>query len=300
MNNTTENCNITKSGFVAIIGEPNVGKSTLLNYIVGAKVSIVTNRPQTTRGRILGVLNRNDTQIVFIDTPGLHNPKNKLSEYMMKEASHAISDVDVAVFVSEPTSEISDVMKQMILRCKDMPSILLINKIDMVKKDVLLSVIDAYSKLADFTAIIPISAKNGDGVDVFLDKLSDLMEEGPAFYDEDTYTDKTVRELCAEFLREKALQVLDKEIPHGIAIEIESFKEKSPTLHEIKAVIYVEKDSHKGIIIGKKGAMIKRINSAARFEMEKLLETQVYLEVFIKVREKWRESSFHIKDLGFK
>jgi GTP-binding protein Era len=292
---------ITKSGFVAIVGRPNVGKSTLLNALVGQKVAIVANRPQTTRNRILGIVNEREAQMLFLDTPGLHKPKDKLGAYMMRQAEGAVRDVDAAVLVVEPTETVEEVELGVIERAKTdgFPVILAVNKIDAVEKSALLPVIAAYAKVFEFAAIIPISARTGDGLAELKDEISKLLPEGPAYFPEDAYTDQTERQMVAELIREKALRMLDKEVPHGLAVDIERFVEREDGIVEIKAVIVCEKESHKGIIIGKGGTMLKKIGSSARVDMERLLGCKVYLETFVKVRELWRDNERLLRSVGY-
>ncbi len=293
---------ITNSGIVGIVGKPNVGKSTLLNRLVGQKVAIVANRPQTTRNRILGIANIDNTQILYLDTPGLHSPKTKLGDYMMREANSGFRDVDLVLLIVEPTEVIEDVEINVLERAKDSgyPVILVINKIDTVERPTLLPIIDSYSKLYEFEEIMLLSAERGTGVEDLSKKIIAMMPEGPAYFPEDAYTDQTERQMVAEFIREKALRSLNKEVPHGLAVEVEEFKEREDGMVDIKAVIYCEKESHKGIVIGKKGAMLKKIASAARYEIEMLLDCKVYLEIFVKVRESWRNSERFLRSVGYK
>ncbi len=289
---------VTRSGFVAIVGRPNVGKSTLLNHLVGQKVAIVSSRPQTTRNRVLGVLTKDGCQMVFLDTPGLHAPRNKLGDYMMRQADSAVRSVDLVVLVVEPTDKIETAELSVLERC-GCPVLLAINKIDTVKKEALLAVIAAYASAYDFAAVVPLSALRGEGVEELYDELQSRLPDGPAFFPEDALTDQTERQLVAEFIREKALRTLDKEVPHGIAVEIERFEQREDGLVHVAAVIYCERDSHKGIVIGKGGAMLKRIASAARVDMERLLGCKVFLEVFVKVKQNWRDSDAFLKNMGY-
>lgn len=290
-----------KSGFCAIIGMPNVGKSTLLNAIAGQKIAIISDKPQTTRNRILAVYSTPTEQIIFTDTPGIHNPHNKLGEFMVKVANESMRDTDVAVFVVDATRGIRD-MEREIAKSIDkigIPCVLVINKIDLVKKEDLLPMIADFSSMNDFDDIIPISAKDNDGVDTLLNVLKNYLEEGPMFYDEDTVTDQPERQIAAEIIREKMLWLLDKEVPHGIAIEITRMKEKG-NVTEINATIFCERKSHKGIIIGKNGEMLKKIGSLARGDIEKMLDKKVYLELWVKIKSDWRNSDFLIKNFGYK
>ena len=289
-----------KSGFAAIVGRPNVGKSTLTNAFIGEKAAIVSNKPQTTRTNLSAIDNGDDYQIVFVDTPGMHSPKTKLGEYMNSVAGSTLSDVDVAILVVEAGKEIYDLEKNVIKNAaaKNIPLILAINKADTVEKEKLLPQIEAFSREGDFCAIVPISALRKDGVKALRDEILRHFDEGEPFYPTDIYADSTLRDMAAEIIREKILRLLDREVPHGTAVEIETMDE-GDTLTKIKAVIYCEKASHKPIIIGKKGEAIKRIGSYARADIEKLLDTQVYLELWVKVREDWRNKGTALKELGY-
>ncbi len=289
-----------KSGFVAIVGRPNVGKSTLTNAFIGEKAAIVSNKPQTTRTNLAAIDNGDDYQIVFVDTPGMHTPRTKLGEYMNTTAGSSLADVDVAILVVEAGREIYDLEKNIIKNAnsKKIPLILAINKADTVEKDLILPQIQAFSEEGEFAAIVPISAFKKDGIDYLREEILKHFEEGEPFYDTEIYADSTVREMSAEIIREKILRLFDREIPHGTAVEIESMDE-SEDVTKIKAVIYCEKESHKPIIIGKRGEAIKRIGSYARQDIEKLLDTQVYLELWVKVREDWRNKSSILKELGY-
>ena len=289
-----------KSGFVAIVGRPNVGKSTLTNAFIGEKAAIVSNKPQTTRTNLAAIDNGDNYQIVFVDTPGMHTPKTKLGEYMNSVAGSSLSDVDVAILVVEAGKEIYDLERNVIKNAaqKDIPLILAINKADTVEKELLLPQIAAFSAEGDFCAIIPVSALHKDGIKELRKEILSHFDEGEPFYDTDIYADTTVRQMCEEIIREKLLRLLDREVPHGTAVEIEEMKEGSD-ITKIKAVIYCEKASHKPIIIGKKGEAIKRIGSYARADIEKLLDAQVYLELWVKVREDWRNQGSSLKELGY-
>lgn len=288
-----------KSGFVSIIGRPNAGKSTLLNALNGEKLAVVSDKPQTTRNTITGIYTDKNKQIVFLDTPGLHKPKTKLGEFMMKEAESAISAVDVVLFVIEPGHDYDN--ENIIENLKNMeePVILVINKIDCYEKEILLEMIAKYSSLMNFAEIIPISAKNGDGIKLVMEAIESRLEEGPMYFPDDMITDQPEKQIAAEIVREKALWCLDKEVPHGIAVEISSFKENEKGILEIGATIYCEKNSHKGIIIGKGGAMLKKIGSLARKDMERFFGGKVYLELWVKVKEGWRDSDFLLKNFGY-
>lgn len=289
-----------KSGFVTLIGRPNVGKSTLMNHLIGQKIAITSNKPQTTRNRIQTVLTTEEGQIVFVDTPGIHKAKNKLGEYMVNVAERTLNEVDVVVWLVEPSTFIGAGEKHIIEQLKKVktPVILVINKVDMVKREEVFAFIDAYQKQYDFAAIVPVSARTGENTDELVKVLFQYLPYGPQFYDEDTITDQPQRQIVAEIIREKALHALTEEIPHGIAVAIDrmEFKRK---LVNIDATIICERDSHKGIIIGKQGAMLKKIGSNARFEIEKMLEMQVNLKLWVKVKKDWRDSDFLIKNFGY-
>ncbi len=289
-----------KSGFAAIVGRPNVGKSTLTNAFIGEKAAIVSNKPQTTRSNLAAIDNGENYQIVFVDTPGMHNPRTKLGEYMNSVAGATLSDVDVAILVVEAGREVYDLEKNIIKNAaaKDIPLILAINKADTVDKETILPQISAFCEEGEFSAIVPISALKKDGVDALRDEILKHFDEGEPFYPTDIYADSTLREMCGEIIREKILRLLDREVPHGTAVEIEKMDE-GDDLTKITAVIYCEKSSHKPIIIGKKGEAIKRIGSYARKDIEKLLDTQVFLELWVKVREDWRNKGTALKELGF-
>ncbi len=289
-----------KSGFAAIIGMPNVGKSTLLNNLAGQKIAIISDKPQTTRNKILAIHTTDKRQIIFTDTPGIHKPHNKLGEYMVKIAKESMQDTDVIIFVVDATKPIQETEREIARNITDLglPCILVINKIDAVKKETLLPLIADYSSLCEFEEIVPISAKSGDGISLLLDKLDEYLEEGPQFFDEDMVTDQPEKQLAAEIIREKMLWLLDKEVPHGIAISIEKMQEREK-LVTIYADIYCEKASHKGIIIGKNGEMLKKIGSLARGDIEDMLEKQVYLQLWVKIKPDWRNSNNMIKNFGF-
>ena len=289
-----------KSGFAAIVGRPNVGKSTLTNAFIGEKAAIVSNKPQTTRSNLAAIDNGENYQIVFVDTPGMHNPRTKLGEYMNSVAGATLSDVDVAILVVEAGREVYDLEKNIIKNAaaKEIPLILAINKADTVDKETILPQISAFCDVGEFCAIVPISALKKDGVDDLRNEILKHFDEGEPFYPTDIYADSTLRDMCAEIIREKILRLLDREIPHGTAVEIEKMDE-GDDLTKITAVIYCEKSSHKPIIIGKKGEAIKRIGSYARKDIEKLLDTRVFLELWVKVREDWRNKGTALKELGF-
>jgi GTP-binding protein Era len=293
-----------KSGFVTIVGRPNVGKSTLLNRIAGERLSIISEKPQTTRNTIKAILTREDSQIVFIDTPGIHKPKNKLGEYMVNVASETFNEVDVVLFVVEATSSKPGTGDQYIaeqLKELKTPVFLVINKIDLVKKDLILPLISSYKELMDFEEIIPVSAVNNEGVNIILDGIKRILPEGPKYFPEDMITDQPEKFLAAEIIREKILKLLDEEIPHGIGVEVISFKEReNKDLIDIQANIYCEKESHKGIVIGKEGKMLKKIGTLAREEMEGLLGSKVFLELWVKIKPDWRNSDAMLKTLGYR
>ncbi|MST65978.1 GTPase Era [Lachnospiraceae bacterium BSM-380-WT-5A] len=291
-----------KSGFVAIIGRPNVGKSTLMNHLIGQKIAITSKKPQTTRNKIQTVYTCQDGQIIFLDTPGIHKAKNKLGEYMVNVAEQTLKDVDVILWLVEPTTYIGAGEKHIAeqLQKTSLPVILVINKVDTVKKEDILQVIDNYRKLYDFAEIIPASALRGQNTKDIVNSLFKYMPYGPMFYDEDTVTDQPQRQIVAEIIREKALHALDEEIPHGIAVTIEKMRErKGQHIVDIEATIICERDSHKGIIIGKQGSMLKKIGSNARFEIEKMLEERVNLKIWVKVKKDWRDSDTLMKNFGY-
>ena len=289
-----------RSGYAAIIGRPNVGKSTLMNAIIGMKIAITSSKPQTTRNRIKTVYTEDRGQIVFLDTPGLHKSKNRLGDFMMRAASRALKEADLILWLVEASDYIGPGDRRIaeMLEQVDAPVILVINKIDRVKKPELLGIIDAFSKLRDFNEIIPVSALKGDGRDELVDTMFSYMPQGEPFYDEDTVTDMMERDICAELVREQALRLLSDEIPHGVAVTIESMKEE-PDITHVEANIYCEKESHKGIIIGKQGGMLKKIGTAARHEMEELLECRVNLKLWVKVKKDWRDSEKLVGSLGY-
>ena len=291
----------TKTAMITIAGRPNVGKSTLTNYLVGEKIAIVSNKPQTTRNRICGIVTRDETQFVFVDTPGYHRSRTKLGDYMVNVARESIADVDATILVVEPVANVGGQEEDLIAKIKasKSPAILAINKIDTVEKEELLAVIAAYSQYADFDAIIPISAKTGDGVEALLDVCEKFAQESPFLFPDDMTTDQPERQVMAEIIREKLLWTLDKEIPHGTAVEITKFSERDSGIIDIDATIYCEKASHKGIIIGKQGAMLKKISSMARADCEKFMGTKVFLTTWVKVKENWRDSDFLVRNFGY-
>ena len=291
----------TKTAMITIAGRPNVGKSTLVNYLVGEKIAIVSNKPQTTRNRICGIVTKNDTQFVFVDTPGYHRARTKLGDYMVNVARDSIADVDLTVLVVEPIASIGAQEEGLLQKIKGSkcPAILAINKIDTVEKEQLLEIIALYSATETFDAIIPISAKTGDGVELLLQQCERYAQDGCFLFPEDVTTDQPERQVMAEIIREKLLWCLDKEIPHGTAVEITTFSERDSGVIDIDATIYCEKSSHKGIIIGKQGAMLKKISSMARVDCEKFMGTKVYLTTWVKVKENWRDSDYLVRNFGY-
>ena len=294
---------MTKSAFVAIVGKPNVGKSSLLNLLVGEKIAIISDKPQTTRTRITGVLTEGETQLVFIDTPGLHKPKNKLGDYMVKQVTDSVGDVDCAVFVTDPLGEVTEAEMQLIenIRQLHLPAILVINKIDTLQnKEDMVKKMVTISGMYDFEEVVPISVYQKDGTELLLKLIQDQAQEGPHFFPNDTLTDQPEKVIVAEIIREKVLRNMRDEIPHGTAVVIERMRERpGKDIMDIEATILCEKSSHKGMIIGKQGSMLKKIASQSRQEIESFLETRVNLQCWVKIREDWRNSEFSIRDLGF-
>lgn len=289
-----------KTCFIAIVGRPNVGKSTLLNSILGEKVAIVSKKPQTTRNRITGIYTEGEDQIVFLDTPGLHKPRTKLGDFMVKTTSNTLGGVDYAILVVEAREEVGDIEATLIDRMKSdgMKAILVINKVDTVRAANVAKTIEAYASAFDFEAVVPISAKNGKGVDTVLLECKKFLDEGEWFFPEDIVTDQPERQLAAEIIREKLLRMLDEEIPHGTAVAIEEWTERRGTV-SIRAEIYCEKASHKGIIIGKGASNIKKVGMYAREDIEKMLDSKVFLDLYVRVKENWRDSDFNIQNLGY-
>ena len=295
--------NITKTAMITVCGRPNVGKSSLTNALVGEKVAIVSNKAQTTRNRIYGVVNREDTQFILLDTPGLHKPKSALGDYMVKVVTSSLSDVDCALLLVEPIPHVGGPELALIQRIQEekIPAILCINKIDTIEKAELLPVIAAYSEAWDgFDAIIPISAHSGDGLEELVKELGKYAEEGPQLFPDGETSDQPERQVVGELVREKLLLCLDKEIPHGTAVEISRFSERDSGVIDVEAVIYCEKASHKGIIIGKQGAMLKKISTMARHDIEKFMGTKVYLETWVKVKENWRANMNYVRSFGYR
>ena len=293
---------MTKTAMITIAGRPNVGKSTRTKFLVGEKIAIVSNKPQTTRNRICGIVTKGHTQFVFVDTPGFHKARTKLGDYMVNVTKSSIADVDLTVMMVEPIASIGPQEQGLIdqLKAAHCPVVLAINKIDSVEKDILLEVIALYSQAADFEAIIPISAKTGDGVEELLKVCEKYAIESPFLFPEDSTTDQPERQVMAEIIREKLLWTLEREVPHGTAVEITKFSERDNGIIDIDATIYCEKASHKGIIIGKQGAMLKKISSMARADCEKFMGTRVYLTTWVKVKENWRDSDFLVRNFGYR
>ena len=296
-----EEVEIKRCGILTICGRPNVGKSTLTNALVGEKIAIVSNKPQTTRNRICAILTRGDGQFVFMDTPGLHKAANRLGDYMVDVVKKSVADVDGVLLLVEPIPNVGGPERELIDQIKRLkvPSVLVINKIDTVEKAQLLAVMEAYSQVHDFTAILPISAKRKEGLEELLDILQTFLPEGPQLFPRDVVTDQPERQICAEIVREKLLYCLNKEIPHGTAVEVTKFSERDSGVVDVDATIYCEKASHKGIIIGKQGAMLKKISSLARHDMEKFMGTKIYLETWVKVKENWRENAGLVRTFGY-
>ena len=296
-----EEVEIKRCGILTICGRPNVGKSTLTNALVGEKIAIVSNKPQTTRNRICAILTRGDSQFVFMDTPGLHKAANRLGDYMVDVVKKSVADVDGVLLLVEPIPNVGGPERELIDQIKRLkvPSVLVINKIDTVEKSQLLAVMEAYSQVHDFTAILPISAKRKEGLEELLDILQTFLPEGPQLFPRDVVTDQPERQICAEIVREKLLYCLDKEIPHGTAVEVTKFSERDSGIIDLHVTIYCEKASHKGIIIGKQGAMLKKISTMAREDVERFMGTKVYLETWVKVKENWRDNLNLIRNFGF-
>jgi len=293
-----------KSGYVSVVGRPNVGKSTLLNAIIGEKISAISSKPQTTRQNITFIHTDDDSQIIFLDTPGIQRPKNKLGEFMLTESKESIDEADVITYIVDTSKKIGKAERSIIDILKEyhgrIPIILLINKVDTIKKDELLEIISMYAKEEIFNEIIPISAMKNDGVDIYIKTLKKYLKPGPMYYPEDMITDKNERFIVAEIIREKGLRYLNEEVPHGLAISIEKFKKREDkNIYDIEANIYVERDSHKGILIGKGGSMLKRIGAEAREDAERLLDAKVNLQIWVKVEKNWRERDNLVKRFGY-
>lgn len=292
---------ITKSAMITICGRPNVGKSTLTNTLAGEKIAIVSNKPQTTRNRISAVITRGDTQFVLMDTPGFHKPRTRLGDYMVNVVKESVADVDAVMLLVEPIANIGRQEEELIARIKEagVPAVLVINKIDTVEKSELLEVMAVYSAACDFDAIIPISAKKGEGLDELMKQLEEYAVEGPQLFPDDMISDQPEKQICAELVREKLLLCLDKEIPHGTAIEVTKFSERDNGIIDMDVTIFCEKASHKGIIIGKQGAMLRRIGELARKDIEAFMDTKVFLQTWVKVKENWRDSAAQLRNFGF-
>ena len=292
----------TKAGMIAIVGRPNVGKSTLTNALVGEKIAIVSNKPQTTRNRICAVVDRGESQFVFIDTPGLHKARTRLGDYMVEEVRQSVSDVDAALLLVEPVPNVGAPEAELMaeLKKRRIPTVLVINKIDTVEKEKLLSVIAAYTQDYQFAAVMPISAKKGDGVPDLLDLVEGYLPESPWLFPAGEVTDQPEAQVCAEIVREKLLLCLDKEVPHGTAVELTRFVEREDEVIECDATIYCEKESHKGIIIGKNGAMLKKISTLAREDMERFMGTKIFLQTWVKVKANWRDNLNLIHNFGYR
>ena len=290
------------SGFAALIGRPNVGKSTLMNHLIGQKIAITSDKPQTTRNRIQTVYTDDEAQVIFLDTPGIHKAKNKLGNYMVSVAENTLKEVDVILWLVEPTTYIGAGEQHIIEKLKTVktPVVLVINKVDTIRKEEILKFIDTYRKELTFSDIVPVSALKGTNTDELMNVIKKYLPEGPMYYDEDTVTDQPMRQIAAELIREKALKCLDDEIPHGIAVLIDSMKARPNGMYDIEASIVCERDSHKGIIIGKQGSMLKKIGSAARYEIEALMGTKVNLQLWVKVRKEWRDSDLYLKNYGYR
>ena len=292
----------TKTAMITIAGRPNVGKSTLTNHLVGEKIAIVSNKPQTTRNRICGIVTKEDTQFVFVDTPGFHRPRTKLGDYMVNVARSSIADVDLTILVVEPIASVGPQEEGLLeqIKTSKCPVILAINKIDTIEKEKLLEVISVYSAAASFSAIIPISAKTGDGVESLLEECKKFAVESPFLFPDDVTTDQPERQVMAEIIREKLLWCLDREIPHGTAVEVTKFSERDNGIIDLDATIYCERASHKGIIIGKNGEMLKKISTMARNDCERFMGTKVFLTTWVKHKENWRDSDFLVRNFGYR
>ncbi len=293
---------MTKSAMITVCGRPNVGKSTLINALVGEKIAIVSDKPQTTRSRITAIVNRGDTQFVLLDTPGFHKPRTRLGDYMVSVVRESVADVDAVLLLVEPVAAVGPQEQALLERLRETqaPAILVINKIDTVEKPRLLEVMALYAKEFDFEAILPVSARTGEGLDELLAEMEKFAVESPHYFPDDMITDQPERQICAELVREQLLRCLDKEIPHGTAVEVTRFSERENGVVDLEVTIYCEKDSHKGIVIGKKGAMLKKIGELSRTEIEEFLGTKVYLQTWVKVKENWRDSLAQLRNFGFR
>ena len=293
---------MTETAVVTVCGRPNVGKSTLTNALVGEKIAIVSNKPQTTRNRIMGIVTKGDTQYILLDTPGFIKPRNRLGDYMVNVVKESVTDVDCVLFLIEPVPEIGPGEAALLDRIREsgVPAVLVINKIDTVEKESLLPVIAAWTKVFDFDSVVPVSAKNGDGLDILLAEMQKHASEGPHLFPDDSITDQPERQICAELIREKILRSVEKEVPHGTAVEISRFSERDNGILDIEATIYCEKPSHKGILIGKNGSMLRQIGAEAREEIEAFLGAKVFLQTWVKVKENWRDSEIQLRNFGYR
>ena len=293
---------MTETAVVTVCGRPNVGKSTLTNALVGEKIAIVSNKPQTTRNRIMGIVTKGDTQFILLDTPGFIKPRNRLGDYMVNVVKESVTDVDCVLFLIEPVPEIGPGEAALMDRIREsgVPAVLVINKIDTVEKESLLPVIAAWTKVFDFDSVVPVSAKNGDGLDILLTEMRKYASEGPHLFPDDSITDQPERQICAELIREKILRSVEKEVPHGTAVEISRFSERDNGILDIEATIYCEKPSHKGILIGKNGSMLRQIGAEAREEIEAFLGAKVFLQTWVKVKENWRDSEIQLRNFGYR
>ena len=293
---------MTETAVVTVCGRPNVGKSTLTNALVGEKIAIVSNKPQTTRNRIMGIVTKGDTQFILLDTPGFIKPRNRLGDYMVNVVKESVTDVDCVLFLIEPVPEIGPGETALLDRIREsgVPAVLVINKIDTVEKESLLPVIAAWTKVFDFDSVVPVSAKNGDGLDILLAEMQKYASEGPHLFPDDSITDQPERQICAELIREKILRSVEKEVPHGTAVEISRFSERDNGILDIEATIYCEKPSHKGILIGKNGSMLRQIGAEAREEIEAFLGAKVFLQTWVKVKENWRDSEIQLRNFGYR
>ena len=293
---------MTETAIITICGRPNVGKSTLTNALVGEKIAIVSSKPQTTRNRIMGIVTNGETQLVLLDTPGFIKPRNRLGDYMVNIVKESVTDVDCVLFLVEPVAEIGPGEAELLEKIREsgVPAILVINKIDTVEKGSLLAVIAAWTQAFSFDAVVPVSAKDGDGLDILLEEMRKYAVEGPHLFPDDSITDQPERQICAELIREKILHCIEKEVPHGTAVEISKFSERDNGILDIEATIYCEKPSHKGILIGKNGSMLRQIGAEAREEMEAFLGAKVFLQTWVKVKENWRDSEIQLRNFGYR
>ena len=293
---------MSETAVVTFCGRPNVGKSTLTNALVGEKIAIVSNKPQTTRNRIMGIVTKGDTQFILLDTPGFIKPRNRLGDYMVNVVKESVTDVDCVLFLIEPVPEIGPGEAALLDRIREsgVPAVLVINKIDTVEKESLLLVIAAWTKVFDFDSVVPVSAKNGDGLGILLAEMQKYASEGPHLFPDDSITDQPERQICAELIREKILRSVEKEVPHGTAVEISRFSERDNGILDIEATIYCEKPSHKGILIGKNGSMLRQIGAEAREEIEAFLGSKVFLQTWVKVKENWRDSEIQLRNFGYR